>query len=74
LPIKRLSRLDQQPFVDFVDKILALTRSPDYLQNPDKQAQVKQYETQIDHLVYHLYSLTEEEIKIIEQTVPVVKR
>jgi adenine-specific DNA-methyltransferase len=73
LPIKRLSRLDQQPFVDFVDKILALTRSPDYLQNPDKQAQVKEYETQIDHLVYHLYSLTEEDIKIIEHNARVIR-
>jgi hypothetical protein len=63
-----------QQCVGLVDKILALTRSPHYLQNPDKQAQVKQYETQIDHLVYQLYSLTEEEIKIIEQSVPVVKR
>jgi len=48
----------------------------DYLNNPTKQAkaclsedarrQVKQYEHQIDQLVYKLYNLTDEEIKIVE--------
>ncbi len=34
--------------------------------DPQKQAQVKDLEKQIDHLVYKLYNLTEEEVKIIE--------
>jgi hypothetical protein len=40
----------------------------DYLQNPAKQAteQVKQYEKQIDQIVYKLYGLTDEEIAIVE--------
>ena len=38
----------------------------DYLQNPAKQAQVKEYEKQIDRMVYELYGLTNEEIKIVE--------
>jgi hypothetical protein len=42
-----------------VDKILNAKRQ-------DPRADTTDYETQIDHLVYHLYSLTEEEIKIIE--------
>ncbi|WP_460181711.1 hypothetical protein [Thermodesulfovibrio sp. TK110] len=33
--------------------------------DPQKQAKVKDLEKQIDHLVYKLYNLTEEEIKII---------
>ncbi len=49
-----------------VDKILSLTQSDDYMQNPAKQAQVKEYERQIDRMVYKLYGLTEEEIKIVE--------
>jgi adenine-specific DNA-methyltransferase len=49
-----------------VDKILAITKDPDYLQNPAKQAQVKEYERQIDQMVYELYGLTEEEIRIVE--------
>jgi len=39
----------------------------DYLQNSTKQAQVKEYEKQIDQMVYDLYGLTKEEIKIIEE-------
>ena len=50
-----------------VNKILSLTQSEDYLKNPQKQAKVKQYQRQIDQLVYKLYELTDEEIKIVEE-------
>ncbi len=40
-------------------------RAPDYLDNPQKQARVKTLEKQIDQLVYKLYDLTPEEIKIV---------
>jgi len=52
---------------DIVDKILAITKDDDCLQNSVKQAQVKEYEKQINQLVYKLYVLTEEEIKNVEQ-------
>jgi len=51
---------------EIVDKILVITKSGDYLKNPEKQAQVKKYEKQIDQRVYKLYRLTKEEIKIVE--------
>ena len=51
------------------EQILAITKSADYLQNPDKQAKVKEYEKQIDELVYKLYDLKSEEIKIIENNI-----
>ncbi len=38
----------------------------DYSQIPAKQAQVKEYERQIDRMVYELYGLADEEIKIVE--------
>jgi hypothetical protein len=57
---------DKQDLIRLVDKILAITKDDDYLQNSAKQAQVKEYERQIDQMVYELYGLTEEEIKIIE--------
>jgi len=57
---------EQKPFINLVDKILTITKGDDYLQNPAKQAQVKDYEKQIDQMVYELYGLTEEEIKIVE--------
>jgi hypothetical protein len=66
LPIPKISEKDQQPFIDIVDKILAITKDEDYLENPEKQAKVKEYENQIDELVYKLYNLTDEEIEIIE--------
>ena len=50
-----------------VNQILPLTQSEDYLENPQKQAKVKEYQRQIDQLVYKLYDLTDEEIKIIEE-------
>jgi hypothetical protein len=46
---------------------LAITKDIDYLENQTKQTIVKEYEKQIDQLVYNLYNLTEEEIKIIEE-------
>jgi hypothetical protein len=66
LPIKDISRQEQKPFIEIVDKILAITKDDDYLKNPAKQAQVKEYEKQIDRMVYELYGLTEDEIKIVE--------
>jgi hypothetical protein len=66
LPIKKISTEDQKPFIDLVDQILAITSQEDYdpKNPPEKQ---KELESQIDQLVYKLYDLTEEEIKIIEE-------
>ena len=58
--------MNHQPFITLVDQILSLTQSDDYLQNTDKQAKVKEYERQIDQMVYKLYDLTPEEIAIVE--------
>jgi hypothetical protein len=62
--------LQNQPIIDQiiqkVDQILTLTKSEDYDTNQEKQEQVKRLEHKIDQLVYQLYNLTEEEIKIIE--------
>jgi len=49
-----------------VEQILALTQSEDYEESAIKQKQVKELESEIDKLVYKLYDLTDEEIKIIE--------
>lgn len=66
LPIKILREKEQKPFIDLVEKILAITKDDDYLENLTKQAKVHEYEKQIDQLVYKLYGLTPAEIKIIE--------
>jgi len=67
LPIKVIEKSEQKPFIELVDKILAITRDEDYLENPQKQAKVKEYKNQIDQLIYKLYGLTEEEIKLVEE-------
>ncbi|MHA1874988.1 MAG: Eco57I restriction-modification methylase domain-containing protein, partial [Promethearchaeota archaeon] len=56
----------QEPFISLVNEILILTKDNDYLANSIKQVKVKDYERQIDQMVYKLYDLTEEEVKILE--------
>jgi adenine-specific DNA-methyltransferase len=66
IPIKEISSEQQKPFIHLADQILAITKDDDYLQNTQKQAKVKALEAEIDQLVYKLYDLTPEEIKIVE--------
>jgi hypothetical protein len=66
IPIKEIFPEAQKPFIQLVDQILSITKDDDYLKNPDKQAKVKKLEKEIDQLVYTLYELTPEEIKIVE--------
>jgi hypothetical protein len=66
VPVMELKSKDQKPFIDLIDQILAITKSDDYLTNPEKQTKVKELEKQIDQLIYKLYGLTDEEIEIIE--------
>ena len=64
LPVRVIN--NQQSFITLVDCIIEITKSEDYLENPKKQAEVKSLEAEIDQLVYKLYDLTPEEIKIVE--------
>ena len=65
MPFIKISSERQKPFIQLVDQILSITKSDDYLDNPDKQAKVKRLEKEIDQLVYKLYELTPEEIEIV---------
>ncbi|MGE0792981.1 MAG: TaqI-like C-terminal specificity domain-containing protein [Candidatus Woesearchaeota archaeon] len=67
LPIKKISPEQQKPFIQLVDQILSITKDEDYLKNPDKQSKVRKLEKEINKLVYELYELTPEEIKIVEE-------
>lgn len=66
LPVKKLSLKSQKPFVDLVNQIMDITRENDYLIDLSKQTKVKEYEHQIDQMVYELYGLTPEEISVVE--------
>ena len=64
IPDIRSSKQDE--FIETVDRILSITKSDNYLTNTSKQAKVKDCERQIDQMVYELYGLAKEEIKIVE--------
>ena len=49
-----------------VDSILDITKNNDYSNCSEQKAKVKTLENQINQLVYNLYDLTLEEIKIID--------
>lgn len=57
---------DTKPFIELIDKILEITSVENYDPKnlPIKQ---KEFENEIDQMVYKLYELTPEEIKIVEE-------
>jgi len=59
IPIKNISLLEQQPIISLVNQILSAKK-----ENPS--ADTFELEKQIDALVYGLYGLTEEEIRVID--------
>ena len=59
LPIPQISLTEQRPFIKLVDSILKVKAA-------DPKADTTKKEAQIDRLVYALYGLTIEEIKIVE--------
>jgi len=66
IPIKLISSDMQKIFIRTADHILKLTQSNDYLENPRKQTKVKEYQIEIDKMVYELYDINKTEIDIIE--------
>jgi hypothetical protein len=67
LPIKNAVISIQNKFINIADKILNLTKQEDYLENINNQNKVKEYEEQIDIMVYKLYELTYEEVLTIDK-------
>ena len=57
-PVKRVTEIQQDDFIKIVDRISEVTKPSNYSENPEKQAIVKEYEQQIDQMVYKLYDLT----------------
>ena len=66
LPIADISEQQQKAYVDLVNTILEITKAEDFTQNRVKQSNVHKYEIQIDQLVYKLYDLSPEEIRVVE--------
>lgn len=61
LPVKKCISTEQNNIIEKVDRIISIKST-----NPSADTTV--LESQIDRLVYELYGLTEEEIKIVEGT------
>ena len=59
IPIKRISKKEQEPFITLVDKVLDAKEK-------NSEADTTKLENQIDQMVYKLYGLTEKEIAIVE--------
>ena len=59
MPVPEISVKDQQPIISLVNRILSAKES-------DPKANTSALEAEVDKLVYSLYGLTKEEIKIIE--------
>ena len=59
LPIPKISKTKQRPFINLVNKIIAAKEA-------DPAADTTPQENEIDQLVYQLYGLTKAEINIIE--------
>ena len=57
-------KLDVKPFIDLVDQILSAKRT-------DTNADTSTLESETDRLVYELYGLTEEEMRLVKESVKV---
>lgn len=67
IPNKELISNENKNKIEFfVDNILAITKTDDYLQNSDKQVEVKKLEEKINQLIYKIYHLTSKEVEILE--------
>ena len=67
--IPKLSLTAQKPFIDIVEKIITNTRDNDYPDNASKQIKIKDFENQIDRMVYDLYGLTPEEKVVVAESI-----
>ena len=68
LPIKKADSEKQRQFIELVDKILTINEN-DYLVNGTKHAKVQEYEKEIDQLVYRLYNIEPDEIRLVEESI-----
>lgn len=56
----------ERKIIDWVNKILTITKAEDYLKDQPKQKKVQEYQEQIDEMVFELYNLNKDEVKIIQ--------
>ena len=69
LPILNPSIDENNILANIVEKIISVSKSEDYSVNTDKQNIVREYERQIDQMVYKLYGLNNDEIGTLENSI-----
>ncbi len=73
LPIKVIDKESQHPFIDLANELELLNSELDNAKNPKEKKLLKQdiqfNESKVNQLVYELYGLNDDEIKIIEDNV-----
>jgi hypothetical protein len=67
LPYKKIDSNIIEQFNINVDKIHLIVTSKDYEHNISKQEQVNNIQKYLDKMIYELYSLSPDDIKVIEE-------
>lgn len=68
LPLIKTIKEEQTPFIERVDQILAITNQLWYDPKNPPQEQLD-LEKEIDQMVYELYGLSDEEVRVVEESV-----
>jgi len=66
LPIISNGNVYKKRLIEIVENIINLNQSNEIWENKDMQKRVKEYEKQIDNLIFSLYELSPEEIEIVK--------
>ena len=66
IPIKEITKPEEDDFVEIVDKILKVTESSDFLKSLEKIKLVESYQAQINQMVFDLFQLSDEEIAVVK--------
>ncbi len=66
IPLPEIDKKEIKELEGLANKIIQITYSANFLHKPEKQANVRILENEIDQLVYKLYALTPEEISIVD--------
>jgi len=67
IPLINPSEEDQKPFIKLVDKILKITKQ-DFYDPKNIPKEQLDLESEIDDMVYELYGLSEEEVRVVEES------
>ncbi|MHB9088721.1 MAG: TaqI-like C-terminal specificity domain-containing protein, partial [Thermoleophilia bacterium] len=67
LPFPKLSLAEQEPLIELVDNILSITKDDKNLERPSRNEELREYEKQIDNLVYGFYGVNKDEVSMVEE-------